>query len=88
MIIMRKGIAERTLVMLILAVIILGLLGYLIYTNFAKVKCKIDSTGCLAARIECCCGRATLAEAEKECVSCGPDEIADCTGMPCAGPCE
>jgi hypothetical protein len=86
--IMRKGIAVDTIVLIILAIIVLGLVGYLIYTTFTKGKCKIDSTECLAARLDCCCAAGTLAEVEKACGSCEPDQIKDCTGLPCPGPCQ
>ena len=86
--ILRKGVAVSTIVWIILAVMVIGLVGYLIYDTFWKGKCKIDSTNCLAARLECCCGRSTLAEAQDACVHCGPADIANCAGMPCSGPCE
>lgn len=86
--IMRKGVAVNTTILLILGMIVLGLVGYLIYTTFIQGKCKVDSTECLAARIDCCCAAGTLADAEKACVSCGPAEVSDCTGLPCPGPCD
>ena len=88
MMIARKGVAVDTVVLLILGMIVLALIAYLIYTTFLKGKCKIDSTECLAARIECCCAKGTLADAEKACESCSPDDLKDCTGTPCPGTCQ
>jgi len=88
MMISRKGVAVDTVVLIILAVIVLALVGYLIYTTFGRGKCKIDSTQCLAARLDCCCAAGTPAEVEKACVSCDPNQIKNCTGLPCPGPCQ
>ena len=82
----KKGVAVDTVVLIILAVIVLALVGYLIYKTWGEGKCKIDSTICLAARMDCCCAGGTFDEVEKACgESCNPNQLKTCEGTPCSG---
>ena len=65
--IMRKGIAVDTVVLLILGIIVLGLIGYLIFTHYGIGRNVIVSKECLAARMDYCMTGGSYADLQKDC---------------------
>jgi hypothetical protein len=65
--IMRKGIAVDTVVLIILGIIVLGLVGYLIFTHYGIGQNVIVSKECLAARMDYCMTGGSYADLQKDC---------------------
>lgn len=67
MMIMKKGVAVDTLILIILGVIVIALVAYLIFTHFGIGKNVIESKECLAARIDYCMTGSSYADLQKNC---------------------
>jgi len=82
---MKKGVAVQTIVWIVLAIIVLGLVGYLLFTTFVKGKAGMESKECLAARLNYCLVERTpssLADVNKACAPMDYTDATACEGLP------
>lgn len=80
-----KGLAERTIILLVLGIIVLALVGYLVYTNFLKGRGEGGSKFCLAQKIASCSNQITDVDFPKECGSAPDDAACASLGFPRSG---
>jgi hypothetical protein len=87
MMIMKKGVAVDTVILIILGIIVLGLVAYLIFTHYGLFQNNMGSKECLAARMDYCMTGGSYADLQKNCPGSnyadnktGPDS--PCNGLP------